>query len=124
MMTKCQVDSLVVRIELRNPPPPVNFVEWDGLIRLLFNRKHKTLRAILCAKSTLAVLEENMKTHMSVSSTINVASSMQIASPDIKSLVEQVLVDTNFSEARAAKMDINDFLSLLSAFNGRGIHFT
>jgi 18S rRNA (adenine1779-N6/adenine1780-N6)-dimethyltransferase len=113
----------VVRIELRNPPPPVNFVEWDGLIRLLFNRKHKTLRAILCAKSTLAVLEENMKTHMSVSSA-GTSTALQLASPDIKSLVEQVLIDTNFSEARAAKMDINDFLALLSAFNGRGIHFT
>lgn len=64
-----------------------------------------------------------MKTHMSVSSA-GTSTALQLASPDIKSLVEQVLIDTNFSEARAAKMDINDFLALLSAFNGRGIHFT
>lgn len=117
-----KVDSLVVRIELRNPPPPVNFIEWDGLIRLLFNRKHKTVRAILCAKSTLAVLEENMKTHLSVSNTSTVA--MQQDTLDVKSIIEQVLADTKFTESRAAKMDINDFLSLLSAFNAKGIHFT
>lgn len=28
-----KVDSSVVRIEPKNPPPPVNFVEWDGLVR-------------------------------------------------------------------------------------------
>ena len=48
-----KVDSLVVRIEIKNPAPDVNFVEWDGLVRLLFNRKHKTARAVLCTKSTL-----------------------------------------------------------------------
>jgi 18S rRNA (adenine1779-N6/adenine1780-N6)-dimethyltransferase len=28
-----KVESRVVRIEPRTPPPPVNFLEWDGLIR-------------------------------------------------------------------------------------------
>lgn len=50
-----KVDSRVVRIELRNPPPPVNFTEWDGMIRVIFNRKHKTLRATLTTKATLKV---------------------------------------------------------------------
>ena len=27
-----KVESRVVRIELKNPPPPVNFVEWDGMV--------------------------------------------------------------------------------------------
>jgi len=51
-----KVDSLVVRIEIKNPPPEVNFLEWDGFVRMLFNRKHKTLRAILTTKSVLQVL--------------------------------------------------------------------
>ena len=29
-----KVESRVVRIELRNPPPPVNFTEWDGMVSL------------------------------------------------------------------------------------------
>jgi 18S rRNA (adenine1779-N6/adenine1780-N6)-dimethyltransferase len=30
-----KVESRVVRIELKNPPPPVNFVEWDGMVSKL-----------------------------------------------------------------------------------------
>jgi len=41
-----KVDSSVVRITPHNPPPPINFVEWDGLVRLCFSRKNKTLGAI------------------------------------------------------------------------------
>lgn len=52
-----KVDSSVVRIEPRNPPPPVNFKEWDGLIRVCFGRKNKTLGAIFHQSSTLAMLE-------------------------------------------------------------------
>jgi 18S rRNA (adenine1779-N6/adenine1780-N6)-dimethyltransferase len=36
-----QVESSVVRLEPRNPPPPVDFKEWDGLMRILFVRKNK-----------------------------------------------------------------------------------
>ena len=31
-----KVESRVVRIELRNPPPPVNFTEWDGMVSSLY----------------------------------------------------------------------------------------
>jgi len=58
-----KVESRVVRIELRNPPPPVNFTEWDGMVRLLFNRKNKTLRAVLLTKTTIKMLDDNMRTH-------------------------------------------------------------
>ncbi len=33
-----KVESSVVRIEPRNPPPPINFKEWDGLTRICFVR--------------------------------------------------------------------------------------
>ena len=29
-----KVESRVVRIQCKQPPPPVNFVEWDGMVRL------------------------------------------------------------------------------------------
>lgn len=56
-----KVDSSVVRIEPRNPPPPVNFLEWDGLVRLCFGRKNKTLSAIFRQGSTLALMEQNFE---------------------------------------------------------------
>lgn len=114
-----KVDSLVVKIELKNPPPAVNFIEWDGLVRMLFNRKHKTLHAILTVKSALSLLEENYRTHLALNNL-----SIPEPFPDMKLLVEAVLTETGYSEQRAARMDINDFLCLLAAFNAKGIHFT
>jgi 18S rRNA (adenine1779-N6/adenine1780-N6)-dimethyltransferase len=32
-----KVESRVVRIVLKNPPPPVNFVEWDGMVRRYYS---------------------------------------------------------------------------------------
>ena len=82
-----KVESRVVRIEPKNPPPPVNFVEWDGLVRLAFNRfvmrcspcvtapihpeltirrKNKTLRSVLTTKTVLTLLEQNYRTFMAL----------------------------------------------------------
>ena len=135
-----KVDSIVVRIEIKNPPPPINFVEWDGLVRTLFNRKHKTLRAILTAKSYLAILEENYRTHLSLSNTGTVAAGAGEKTSaadgssgpgmdtdlgfDMKSIVEEVLTTEGYSDKRAATLDISDFMCLLAAFNTRGIHFS
>lgn len=57
-----KVESSVVRIEPRNPPPRVHFQEWDGMLRFCFQRKHKMLRAIFMQKATLRILEEKRKT--------------------------------------------------------------
>lgn len=54
-----KVDSSVVRIEPRIPPPPVSLLEWDGLTRLCFGRKNRTLGAVFRQPSTLSVLEHN-----------------------------------------------------------------
>ncbi len=155
-----KVDSMVVRIEIKNPRPDVNFQEWDGLIRILFNRKHKTCRAILTTKSTLAMLEENRKTHLALlagnttttntnisgggkkknkKNKSNLSNTMDIDSndsntsgttacnvddlPDIKTTVEGILTEEGYSDCRAAKMEQNDFLRLLAAFNSKDIHF-
>ena len=52
----------MVRIEPLKPPPPVNFREWDGLVRLCFGRKNKTLGAIFRQHHTLALMEANHAT--------------------------------------------------------------
>ncbi|CAA3011654.1 ribosomal RNA small subunit methyltransferase [Olea europaea subsp. europaea] len=57
-----KVDSSVVRIEPRKPLPVVKFKEWDGLVRICFNRKNKTLGSIFRQKSVLSMLEKNYKT--------------------------------------------------------------
>ncbi|KAK1419156.1 hypothetical protein QVD17_28315 [Tagetes erecta] len=57
-----KVDSSVVRIEPRKPTPSVNFKEWDGLVRICFTRKNKTIGAIFKQKRVLSILEKNYKT--------------------------------------------------------------
>lgn len=61
-----KVESSVVRIEPRNPPPPINFVEWDGLTRIAFVRKNKTLAAAFKHATTMAALEKNYRVHCSL----------------------------------------------------------
>jgi 18S rRNA (adenine1779-N6/adenine1780-N6)-dimethyltransferase len=138
-----KVDSRVVRIELKNPPPPVNFTEWDGLVRLVFNRKNKTLRSVLCTKATMKLLESNLKTYRAMnhatsaaagsSSSSSSSAAMDIDNDDdaspvtaaqVQALVEEVLSRDEFRDKRASKMDQDDFLALLAAFNDKGIHFS
>ena len=56
-----KVESSVVRIEPKYPPPPINFSEWDGLVRLCFLRKNKTLSGIFRLKNILKMLHANFK---------------------------------------------------------------
>ncbi|CAM9485901.1 unnamed protein product, partial [Ectocarpus sp. 8 AP-2014] len=153
-----KVDSRVVRIELRNPPPPVNFTEWDGMIRVIFNRKHKTLRATLTTKATLKLLASNVNTYRAISraaaggsasvgggrakskakSARGAAAAVdamddeegegdggdgRASEAEVKEMVESVLEKESLEGRRAASMDIDDLLALLSAFNERGVHF-
>jgi len=112
-----QVESSVVRIVPLDPPPPVRFEEFDGLTRLLFSRRNKTVRANFQAKNVHSMLEANYKTWCALNEQA-VDNSM-----DIKTKVEGILEDSGFREQRGAKMDINDILKLLYAFHENGIHF-
>lgn len=56
-----KVESSVVRIEPRHPLPNINFTEWDGLLRICFSRKNKTLGAIFKQKAILDLLFKNYK---------------------------------------------------------------
>ena len=112
-----QVESSVVRMEPRNPPPPVDFKEWDGLMRVLFVRKNKTLSASFKTDSVMEMLENNYKTYCATHDKM-------IEDPlDMKAKVQGVLQKTEFADQRAAKMDQDDYLKLLAAFNEEGIHF-
>lgn len=111
-----KVESSVVRIEPRNPPPPVNFKEWDSLTRIAFSRKNKTLGACFKADGVLGVLEKNYRVHCEAE---------KIELPETFSIKEKlvgILNDGDFAEKRARTMDIDAFLLLLSKFNEAGIH--
>jgi len=56
------VESSVVRVVPRDPPPPIKFEEFDGLARVVFSRRNKTVHASFMAKGVLEMLEGNYKT--------------------------------------------------------------
>lgn len=112
-----KVESSVVRLEPKNPPPPVNFTEWDGLTRIAFLRKNKTLAATFKVNSVIEMLEKNYKLYRSLrNEPLEENFSMQ-------EKVIGILEEQGMSTSRARTMDIDEFMRLLLAFNSAGIHF-
>lgn len=57
------VESSVVRLVPKKPRPQISWEEWDGLLRIAFVRKNRTLRAgFLGTSSVLELLEGNWRT--------------------------------------------------------------
>lgn len=57
------VESSVVRLVPKNPRPQISYEEWDGLLRIAFVRKNKTLRAsFFGTTSVMDMLEANYRT--------------------------------------------------------------
>jgi len=109
------VDSAVVLIQPYQPAPPVNFIEWDGMIRLLFQRRNKTIRASFNTKKVIALVEQNYKTLCSLQN--------KSPSKDIKSELFQFLETSGMGSKRSSKLSIPDLLQLLDQLNQRDIHF-
>lgn len=137
-----KVDSSVVRLEPRHPPIPVNFKEWDGLVRFCFGRKNKTLGGIFRTKNVLELLTNNYRTYKALQvvpdkklnkkKAAAAADSMDVdgehetvgtSAETVKQLIEEVLATDGFGEMRSSKMSQDDFLRLLAEFNAKGIHF-
>lgn len=114
-----KVESSIIRLKPHNPPPPINFMEWDGLMRLTFSRKNKTMGGIFKKDSVIQMLTANYKTYCSLHN---------IALPedenfDLKPKILEILERSGFTDHRSNKMDLNEFMKLLAAFNEENIHF-
>ena len=182
-----QVESSVVRIEpkLGKDRPGVSWEEWDGMLRICFVRRNKTLRASWGSKEVLGLVERNYRVWCAVNGVavdesvvegddVEAGDEMDIDGLEmeggeeeewdgimdedddtpaffkeearktdkenggktkskrkktkvavlVKEKIRKVLEDkTELADKRAGKCDENDFLRLLFAFNGEGIHF-
>ena len=121
-----KVESSVVRIEPIYPPPPINFMEWDGLVRLCFSRKNKTLRAIFNNRHVMELLQKNYATYLALhpSTTTAGGSRQALSEAEVKERVLGLLESGEWSDKRASKMEQEEFVGLLAAFNEAGFHFT
>ena len=88
---------------------------------MLFNRKNKTLRAVLTTKSVLKLLEENRKTVQSLN---NEDAMNDDDDRTVLEIIEEILAKNDWKGKRASKLDLDDFLQLLAEFNAAGIHFS
>lgn len=179
-----KVDSSVVRIEPYANLPKINFIEWDGLLRICFSRKNKTLGAIFRQKQIVQCMYKNYVLYMKITNNKiinedgnlgienlicdedeeldddnqrerNLEKQSQILIDEessdeengnnfkkrkdnkedeglneeislFKKKINDILLNEkgkNYSEARAMKLDNDNFLELLSLFNEGGIHF-
>jgi hypothetical protein len=109
-----KVDSSVVRIEPRKPPPPINFLEWDGLIRLCFSRKNKTLGAIFKQQTTLSLLHRNFEMFRALSAVASLPSSSPSTTSNFAqgqgavSLPSAMMMDDDqYNDEDVAPMDVD-----------------
>lgn len=114
-----KVDSSVVRIEPRKPLPPVNFKEWDGLIRICFNRKNKTLGSIFRQKSVLSLLEKNYKTLQALQLSMKVSMEDPVTEMDVSGLGEAHDLSMEMDDDRDEDMEVEDAAGERSEFKER-----
>jgi 18S rRNA (adenine1779-N6/adenine1780-N6)-dimethyltransferase len=133
------VESSVIRLTPKNPKPLINFLEWDGLIRLCFGRKNKTLGAIFRQHLTLLCLEQGSKIHygqrakntryeqlsrISESENKHASDDKKHGNVVFKKTLISVLVENGFEEMRSIKMCQQDFLRFLVVMNSKGVYFS
>ena len=84
----------------------------------MFNRKNKTVGALFNSKSTIEMMLQNYKTFCALKNIV--------VDPDVdmKAMITEAIEAGGFTGARPAKMDTDDFLKLLAAFNAKGLHFS
>eukprot|EP01060_Flectonema_neradi_P039981 TRINITY_DN8988_c0_g1_i2.p1 TRINITY_DN8988_c0_g1~~TRINITY_DN8988_c0_g1_i2.p1 ORF type:complete len:231 (+),score=24.75 TRINITY_DN8988_c0_g1_i2:240-932(+) len=112
-----KVESSVVRIEPKRPAPEVAFDEWDGMVKVCFNRPNKTLAGNFRIKAVLKnlftihtnyckMLEKEPKTY-----------------DEVKDAITEILKRLEFSERRMRTMEEDELLTLLAAFHEQDIYF-
>ncbi|EAN31827.1 ribosomal RNA small subunit methyltransferase A [Theileria parva strain Muguga] len=111
-----KVESMVVKIVPREQPLVVDFGEWDGMIRICFSRKRRTLRSLFKKQSVLSILESNYKSWCTINNKVPVVK-------PFKEFVIEILEGSGLAERRSITVSIAEFLKLLLAFNEVGIHF-
>ncbi|KAK4158575.1 S-adenosyl-L-methionine-dependent methyltransferase [Chaetomidium leptoderma] len=104
-----KVESDVVRIEplLGSARPNVAFEEFDGLLRIVFNRKNKTLRGGFSVKEVLAMCERNYKVYCTLHN-IPVDESMADDATAAAGVDDMMDVEMDVDDDGAGGMDEDD----------------
>ncbi|KPA82986.1 putative ribosomal RNA adenine dimethylase family protein [Leptomonas pyrrhocoris] len=134
-----KVESSVIRLDPKNPPPSVDFEEWDGLVKMLFNRKNKKSSSIFRTKAAVQALYDKYVSYRKMEGGLPVgpgtadkakaapSPSSPPATADItldqfRILLDSVIADPMF-EKRSRMLDEEALMNMLAHFIKHGIHF-
>lgn len=115
-----KVESSVIRMDPKHPPPDVDFEEWDGMIKYIFNRKNKKLTSIFRTKTAVEELRKKYIAFQKMESTME--TEVPISPEQFKQLLDTVLSDPMF-QCRGKSLDESALMALLGHFTKHGIHF-
>ena len=121
-----KVESALIRIEPRKPIPNINFIEWDGLIRICFERRHRLIQKIFHNKNVIKQLHKNYITFIKMQRKNNNNSNFNENNFDYektKKMIFDVVQKSGIATKRSRHLDVTDFLRLMKLFNDQGIHF-
>ncbi|KAL2812204.1 ribosomal RNA adenine dimethylase-domain-containing protein [Aspergillus granulosus] len=94
-----QVESSVVRVEPKPQRPDISWDEWDGMLRICFVRKNKTLRAGFMATKIRAMIERNWITWAAMHPE-------KVAVGDVELLTGKVAFPEKFAGAGKGEEDV------------------
>ncbi|KAL9047016.1 MAG: hypothetical protein Q9214_000302 [Letrouitia sp. 1 TL-2023] len=102
------VESSVVRLVPKNPRPDISFEEWDGMLRVCFIRKNKTLRAgWLGVRSVMEMVEENWRAWCALND-IPVDEGPATDTKNEEMVIEEIMVDAEQEEEWGGIMDVDE----------------
>ncbi|KAL8275737.1 hypothetical protein Esti_000300 [Eimeria stiedai] len=112
-----KVDSVIVKISPKRETLPVDFREWNGLLRICFTRKRRTLRSIFKKPSVIGMLEQNHK----------VACAFKAQAPHsgtkFRDLCFEAVEAAGLMDRRSVSVTTAEFYKLLLEFQKRVIYF-
>lgn len=91
-----KVDSSVVRIEPIFNIPNINYIEWDGLLRICFSRKNKTLGAIFKQKKIVNFMYKLYKEFLIYNNNFNITDE-NIKLKDNSNNIEQLFKEDDYN---------------------------
>ena len=116
-----KVDSAVVRLRPRTPPPGLDLRDWNALLRIAFAGKNKTLRALLTGNKT--VLGRLSALRITSPGVVVADSTAQEVLSATRSDVINVLDSLNASSWRPNAIPLTDFTRLYEALRDARFRF-
>lgn len=113
-----KVESSVIRLDPKHPAPDVDFEEWDGLVKMIFNRKNKKVSSIFRTRTAIQTLYDKYVSYQKSDG----RSSTETTLEQFKTLLETVLTDPLFDK-RGRMLDEEAIMCMLAHFTKHGIYF-